>query len=151
MNLAATQYSLKYNAFEIYLSGCNGVCEGCCNPELKEFGIGKTINAEVTQSLLSKITDFDLIIKNIWVLGGDPMDNNQSELTQLLNDLSKTNKQIWLWTRYDLKDIPNNIKQYCDYIKSGEYIPRLSIDNNIQYGIKLQTSNQNIFIKGTDY
>jgi anaerobic ribonucleoside-triphosphate reductase activating protein len=143
---------MKYKAFEIYISGCNGTCDGCFNPELKDFQFGKQFNTEVIESLLLKITEFNSIIENIWILGGDPLDQEQFDLIQLLSILKKnTNKSLWLWTRYDLNNISMNIKQYCDYIKVGAYIPNFSADNNVHYGVKLQTSNQKIFKKGTDY
>ena len=41
------------------------------------------------------------------------------------------------------------IKKYCNYIKCGQYIEELSTNENIQYGVKLASSNQNIYqIKG---
>ena len=43
------------------------------------------------------------------------------------------------------------IKELCDYIKTGEYDESLKCENNIQYGIKLATSNQKINKKGIDY
>ena len=42
-------------------------------------------------------------------------------------------------------------KELCDYIKTGSYIEELKCDDNIQYGIKLATSNQKINKKGIDY
>ena len=36
-------------------------------------------------------------------------------------------------------------KKMVDYIKIGAYIPELTTDDNIQFGIKLATSNQKIY------
>ena len=38
-----------------------------------------------------------------------------------------------------------------DYIKCGKYIPELTTDDNIQYGVHLATSNQRIYKCGVDY
>lgn len=152
MRLAATQFSLKYKAYEIYLSGCKGTCKGCCNPELKNFDYGEKIDNKTIISIVSKIKEFDLLIDNIWILGGDPVDNEVYLVSKFLKTLKfNTKKKIWLWTRYDLNSISNYIKQHCDYIKSGEYIPELKTNSNYQYGIKLETSNQKIFKLGVDY
>ena len=84
------------------------------------------------------------MIDNIWILGGEPLDNNILELLDLLNIIYKTNKIIWLWTRYEIEEIPEDIIEYCNYIKTGEYVPELSVDDNIQYGIKLLLQIKNI-------
>ena len=146
MNIASTQFTLKHKSFEIYLSGCNGFCDGCCNPELKDFNIGLSFLEKIDE-IINKIQIFDLLINDIWILGGDPIDNKNDELFDLILKLKPLKKNIWLWTRYNIEDIPNNIKCLCDYIKCGEYLKNLQCDNNIQYGIKLATSNQKIYYK----
>ena len=69
----------------------------------------------------------------------------------MLTILKNANKELWVWTRYNLKDCPDFEKKLCDYIKTGEYNESLKCDDNIQYGIKLATSNQKINKKGIDY
>ena len=68
-----------------------------------------------------------------------------------MKQLKSLGKELWVWTRYSLEDCPNFEKELCDYIKTGSYIEELSSDDNIQYGIKLATSNQKINKKGVDY
>ena len=144
MNIVSTQYNLSNKTLEIYLSGCYGNCYNCHNPELKDFNIGNPYKNELLK-IIEKIKEFDSLVGNIWILGGEPLDNNINELVYFLNYLLQTNKSIWLWTRYELNNVPDNIKKYCNYIKCGEYIEKLSTNDNIQYGIKLATSNQNIY------
>jgi anaerobic ribonucleoside-triphosphate reductase activating protein len=134
------------------LSGCHGNCLDCYNPELKSFYVGEYIDKEVKLRILHKINLFKSLINNVWIVGGEPLDNNQLELIDLLKFIKiNTCTVIWLWSRYDIGRISTNIKQYCDFIKSGEYIPELKTEANIQYGITLATSNQNIYKKGIDY
>jgi len=144
MNIVSTQFNLNNKTLEIYLSGCYGDCYGCHNPELKDFDMGNYYQNELPD-IIKKIKEFDSLIDNIWILGGEPLDNNILELLDLLNIIYKTNKIIWLWTRYEIEEIPEDIIEYCNYIKTGEYVPELSVDDNIQYGIKLFTSNQRIY------
>lgn len=144
MNIVSTQYNLSNKALEIYLSGCYGDCYNCHNPELKDFNIGNHYLDEI-QKIIIKIYEFNSLVKNIWILGGEPLDNDLQELNDLLNYLTQTNKDIWLWTRYELNEIPELIKRYCSYIKCGEYMEELKTDDNIQFGIKLASSNQNIY------
>jgi len=144
MNIASTQFTLKNRSFEIYLSGCDGLCgTSCHNYELRDFNIGIPYQQKIFD-IIEKIKDFDLLIDNIWILGGEPLLQNHDELTNLLCDLKTTNKKIWLWTRFNLDEVPLNIKDKCDYIKTGMYIPKLKTEENIQYGIKIATLNQTI-------
>jgi anaerobic ribonucleoside-triphosphate reductase activating protein len=149
MNIGSTQYSLKYKSFEIYISGCYGSCRGCCNPELKEFSYGHILDENSLTKIINKIKEFDILIDSIWILGGDPIDQNKNELLILLHRLQQTNKLIWLWTRYDLDYISKEIRQNCDYIKCGEY--KANLKNSIQYEITLASNNQKIYKKGLDY
>jgi len=85
------------------------------------------------------------------LFGGEPNDQDKDVLLHLLFDLRGLNKTIWLFTRYELNDIPKFELQLCDYIKCGRYIPELTTEDNIKYGIKLATSNQIIYKRGIDY
>jgi len=150
MNLLATQYTLSNKSFDIYLAGCNRTphCKGCCNPESWNFNQGELLNNEKLNEIINKIKLFDNIINKISILGGEPLD--QINLINLLEKLYVI-RPIWLFTSYELNEIPENIKGYCDYIKCGKYIDELKTENNIQYDIKLATSNQRIYKKGEQY
>ncbi|MDN5317857.1 MAG: anaerobic ribonucleoside-triphosphate reductase activating protein [Thermoanaerobacterium sp.] len=146
MNILSTQYSLETKSLEIYVAGCSGNphCANCHNHESWDFKQGTKYNEKYFSHIKNKIKDFDALIDNIMILGGEPLDQNIDELIHLLFDLNTLNKKIWLFTRYEIEQIPNEVIKFCDYIKTGKYIPELKTDNNIQYGIKLATSNQKI-------
>jgi len=91
------------------------------------------------------------MISKIELFGGEINDQDHKELEIFLKNLKSLGKEIWIFTRYDLKDCPKFELELCDYIKCGAYIPELSCDNNIQHGITLATSNQHIYKKGIDY
>jgi anaerobic ribonucleoside-triphosphate reductase activating protein len=147
MNILATQYTLEFKSLDIYVAGCRGNphCHGCHNPESWSFNQGKNYTEEYYEKLKQKIKDFDLMIDNIMIFGGEPLDQNHDELLNLLFDLKGFNKKIWLFTRYEIDKIPEEIKILCDYIKTGKYIKELKCDGNVQFGIKLATSNQKIY------
>ena len=156
MNIIATQYTLNNKAYEIYLAGCsaNPHCEGCHNPESWDFNLGESYDSAYKQRIYNAINDFDSLINNIWILGGEPLDQDLDELTYMLYDLRQLKKKIWLFTRYNLSHVQRELKDHIeafDYIKCGAYVPELATDNNIQYGIKLATSNQRIYERGIDY
>ena len=69
----------------------------------------------------------------------------------MITFLKQFNIPIYLFTRHELNEVPEFVLKMCDYIKCGAYIPSLTCKDNIQYGIKLATSNQKILEKGKDY
>lgn len=148
MNIASTQFTLKYNSFEIYLSGCDGICSNKChNKELWNFNLGRDYKESLPE-IKEKIRSFDSLIKNIWVLGGEPLLQKTEDLIYLLEELKSENKEIWLWTRFELGDVPIEVVKLCDYIKVGKFVEELLVDNNEYYGINLSTSNQKIIKVG---
>lgn len=154
LNILATQYTLATKSFEIYVAGCNGNphCSSCHNAESWNFNQGTKYTEDYfKQKIESKVKEFNELINNIMIFGGEPLDQDHNELMSMLNDLDKLNLPIWIFTRYDIKDVPEEIKEYCDYIKCGRYLPELTTETNNQYGIKLATSNQKIYRKGVDF
>lgn len=139
MNIAGVEYDLNHRALCIYISGCDGACSGCHNQELWDFDVGdawtiysKNINQKLSTS----------IVKNVWIMGGEPLLQEKYSLELLLKYLYQYKKPICLWTRF--YDVPENIKQYLSYIKVGEY--QKDSDSYIEplFGIKLASGNQRI-------
>lgn len=153
MNIISTQYTLSTKSLEIYLAGCNGQpkCKGCHNPELWDFNIGEDWKTKM-YDIIVKCDEFSNIIEKVMIFGGEPLDNDEKEIIDLLITLNNnTTLDIWLFTRYELADIQEDIKHLCNYIKCGRYDEELLSDDNIQYGIKLASSNQRIYKRGIDY
>jgi organic radical activating enzyme len=83
------------------------------------------------------------IIKQVWILGGEPLLQNTNLLLILLEEIKyESNKEIVLFTRLEFDEIPEDIVETCDYIKCGKYDERYLIDDYESFGIKLATSNQ---------
>lgn len=147
MNILGTSYTLQHNSLDIYLAGCSGSphCVGCHNPESWDFNKGTPYDLDYFTIIKQKVETFDSLINNIMIFGGEPLDQKLLDFLDFLLDLKKLQKRIWLFTRYELSEIPDYIKHLCDYIKTGRYDPNLLVEDNIQYGIKLATSNQKIY------
>ena len=83
------------------------------------------------------------------------MDQNLSEFITFCIELKQdTEKKLWLFTRYELPEVKDKLKEYIklfNYIKCGKYIPELSAKDYIQQGIQLATTNQKIYQLGKDY
>lgn len=153
MNILYIDYTLQNKSLDVYVAGCNGNphCGQCHNPESWDFNIGSKYDDKYFNYLKNKIRDFDLLIDNFMVFGGEPLDQDIDELIHFLFDLKSLKKKIWLFTRYELKEIPDEVLILCDYVKCGRYILELKTEDNIQYGIALATSNQKIYKKIIDY
>lgn len=142
MKIAGTEYNLERKTFEIYFSGCNKPhCDGCHNPELWDHNIGNDWTLFV-KKFEKKIKSN--MIEHIWLLGGDPLDQNQKELIDFLFFLKPFDIPIWIWTKAELEEIPIKIRDFCSYIKTGPYKKELPeyIDN--ETNIKLASNNQKI-------
>lgn len=145
MHIAATQYTLSTSSLDIYFSGCNPPhCKECQNPELWKF-VNKNNYIKKFKDIEEKVKNFDTLIENIMLFGGEPLDQNHDEFLDFLNKLKTLNKKVYLFTRYDIDEVPENIKFLCNYIKCGRYLPELKTNDNIMYGITLATSNQKIY------
>lgn len=154
MNILATQFTLANKSFEIYVAGCNALphCKGCHSEESWDFNAGEKYTDIYLSELCKKIKEFDSLIDKVWILGGDPLDNNLEEVCEMASQF--IDKEVWLFTRYSLDEVKNKLKiniNIFDYIKCGRYEEDLITDDNIQYGIKLATSNQKVYKRDLDY
>lgn len=149
MNILGIQYNINQSALEIYFSGCigNPHCKGCFSPETWEFDQGTPYN-ELLNDISTQIEKFGDMIDKIMLFGGEPLDQDITQLTSFLNEISRFKKEIWIFTHYDFdkaKQILGDLINQIDYIKCGAYKEELKCENNVQYGIKLATSNQKIY------
>lgn len=146
MKIASTQYSLKEKSLEIYISGCKEhPCKGCHNPLLWDEECGDLLTQNYIDKVKIKINEFSNLINRISIYGGEPLEKPVEEVVWLLKELRQTKKEIWLYTRFEIDNVPDKIKILCNYIKTGEYIESLKTENNIQFDIKLASSNQQIY------
>lgn len=146
MKITNIDYGMSDNSYNIYFSGCSGnpKCKGCFNPENWSFDLGEPWLNYVSR-IKKDLEIYPNLINKIILVGGEPLDQNLNQLETFLNFLIGFKKDIFLFTRYSFEDVPEFVKSLCDYIKCGEYIPELTCNDNIQYGIKLATSNQAIY------
>lgn len=144
----------------IFFSQCPHMCEGCQNPSTwRDNNTGKDFTKEVQDNIIKHIKENEQYYDALVFSGGDPMYHVNIINTLEFAKSFKTkfpNKDIWLYTGYTFEQI-NEDKQkiellnICDYIKCGRYIQELKTIDNIQYSIRIATSNQKIYKKGLDY
>lgn len=152
INIAALQFSLEYLSLEIYVAGCKAPhCPGCHNSDLWKFEAGSPYSEwEFRIRMFASEYGGEIpLIQNIWVLGGEPLDQDTEALEQLLSTLYAVfpRARLWLWTRYEVEYVPAQILRLCNYIKTGPYIASkqsrcVSIDG---YRMTLGSDNQKIY------
>ena len=90
------------------------------------------------------------MIQEVWVLGGEPLDQDLTQLLVLLSNIPK-HLRIVLFTRYDLSYLPYEVLVYVDLIKTGAYISELACTDRVFAGITLASTNQEVKIRGVDF
>jgi len=148
MKLNSIQFPVfnPYNqaTVELYFAGCNRGCEGCQNPQLSDFDNGTEIDFNDLVKYLGVRRDFYEIIS---FTGGDLLCQDKHVALELVFLLKNTflDKQFWLFTGAERKDLPWWVYDYFDYIKVGHYDVNLKCD-----GFPSST-NQLLLKKGVDY
>lgn len=129
MYISDINYTLNTKSLEIYFNGCNKKmiggklqhCPGCHNTELWDFKEEDNIDEYIVK-IKRQLKDFDNLIDNIWILGGEPLDQDRDEMVEFILKLKQFDKTIVLFTGYDLNYYLEN--EFCyniDYIKTGYY------------------------------
>lgn len=142
-------------SYEISVCGCHFHCKNCQNPELQDFNNGEELTNNLLNNIIEDIRKYynKGLIDNIDIIGGEPLDQNRSEFIAFLEIIKEKFPKlgIWIYTGYEIEDIPDRILELSDYIKCGRYIEELRNENGFKskYGPSLITSNQYI-IKCSD-
>lgn len=150
LQFAHIEYSIQTKSIDIFNVGCDAAprCKDCCNSELWNWE-NKGLNIiQVVSKVVSLVTKFDKLVDRIILVGGDPVDayiRYPSEYLSFISQIRTLRKPIYLFTRHELSEIDPILLAQVDYVKTGAYIPELSCKDNIQCGIKLATSNQQIY------
>jgi anaerobic ribonucleoside-triphosphate reductase activating protein len=127
----------------INISGCLHHCNGCHSQYLWHYE-GELIKNDIDDLILK----YEDMITCVCFMGGE---QNIDELLIYLKYIKSIGLKTCLYSGCDsIKDI-QSLMPYLDWVKIGKYEESLRTDDNIQYDIKLATSNQNIYKKGVDY
>ena len=145
-------YSIATKSLDIFFAGCFNKCKDCCNPELMDFENG-TDFTEWLPKIEHYLKSYKSMIERVFLVGGSPNHQDPELMEIFLSGLKRRCKDvdIYAFCGEDISKVQQVLKDCCDYIKVGAYKPELTCDDNVQYGIKLATSNQTILKKGSGY
>jgi anaerobic ribonucleoside-triphosphate reductase activating protein len=114
-------------AFTIWFSGCSQRCSGCYNPKLWDKSKGEEFTTDDILGM-AKIEYINLGIDNIVFLGGEPMEQDLDDLISLARELNWHGLKVWMYTSWDIDEIPDDFTQYLYTIKCGKYDETLKCD-----------------------
>lgn len=145
MRIAGVEWNLNHAALELYVAGCTIGCPGCHNPELQDFRKGDWWTDVVLplEPQLIEMKDAGLI-QNVWLLGGEPLDQPHAAVNALLRHFDTMGLTTWLWTGYDYEDVPQGLLTWTDYLKTGCYDSESPGYKCPLTGIQLASGNQKI-------
>lgn len=107
----------------LWVSGCGHKCKNCQNPQTWNKENGECFTNKTLDEIIKLCSDD--FITGLTISGGDPlMEYNISEVIKICKTVKELypSKDIWIWTGYEFKDIPNkDILDYCDVIVDGMY------------------------------
>jgi len=119
-------------AFTIWFSGCTAKCPGCHNQVLWDESVGKyhTVRDILDMIIDAKMSDNHHLTltrkyNDVVLLGGEPMEQDEAEIIDLVGILSYLGIRIWLYTGWEITDITKSIKTHCYFIKTGRYMEEL--------------------------
>lgn len=90
----------------LFVSGCNRHCKNCYNKEAQNFDNGEPFNQEVYKTILEHVAKTHC--SGLSILGGEPLDQNANGLIalfELVQDVHKLGKTVWLWTGYTWQEV----------------------------------------------
>lgn len=148
MNILATEFSLKHKAVEIYVAGCRPPhCPGCHNEGGWDFEAGSPYLEAITD-ILEKIHRNRKMIEQVWLLGGEPLDQDHANLVTLMQIVKShfPSIEVGVFTRYEIEDVPDYIKWFCDFVKTGPYISSMFEPGYASHGIQLGSTNQKVHV-----
>ncbi len=110
----------------VFVSGCRHACPHCFNREYWDFNYGEPCTETQIQSILTLLDK--PIIAGLTLLGGEPLQQNLTELASFLKRIKKeSRKSIWLYTGYVYNDLHlqkevMDVLQWVDVLVDGPYL-----------------------------
>lgn len=102
----------------VFLQGCDLHCRGCHNISTWSVVGGSLVETQELGEFLKE----NCINKKVTISGGEPLMQKEA-LEELLEKISDFD--IALYTGHEEEDVPEGIKKYLKFLKTGPYIESL--------------------------
>ena len=100
----------------LFLQGCDIHCNGCQNKSTWDIKNGKTILVDDLVDQLNK----KVFNKKITISGGEPLLQKEA-LLELVKKLKENDFNIALYTGHEKEDVPIEIIDNINYLKTGRF------------------------------
>ncbi|MCR5655638.1 MAG: anaerobic ribonucleoside-triphosphate reductase activating protein [Lachnospiraceae bacterium] len=124
----------------LFVSGCRHRCEGCFQPETRNFTYGQEYTKETEEEVLDALAN--PFVKGLTLLGGEPFEpENQRVLVPLLRRVKERfpEKTVWSYSGYTLEndlwgrdpdpnippcrcEVTDEMLSYLDVLVDGEFV-----------------------------
>lgn len=111
----------------LFVSGCKFKCNGCFNQEYQDFNYGNKFTKETEELIITYLSNPN--ISGLSILGGEPLQQDDTLLNFIKRVKTETNKSIWLWTGYVYENLTSKqlylVNNYIDILVDGQFIEEL--------------------------
>ena len=111
----------------LFLQGCDRHCDGCHNTSTWDINEGTPI--EVKE--LAAIIKDNCYNKKLTITGGEPL-YQKDALLELLDELKGFD--VCLYTSYEFEEVPGDIRERINSLKTGRYDKRYRTTTTPYYG-----------------
>ena len=103
----------------LFVSGCEHKCKGCYNAATWPLNSGRYFDLAMEDQIIADLNDTRITRRGLSLTGGDPLHPaNLHAVLQLLKRVRQqtVNKDIYLWTGYQLGSLSLQQQQIISYI-----------------------------------
>lgn len=131
----------------LFVSGCTHHCKGCYNQASWRFDAGVLFDQQMEEQIIADLKDTRIKRQGLSLSGGDPLHpHNVETLLSLVKRVKHEcpDKDIWLWTGYQLDELDDYQRQmlpYIDVLIDGKFIQEQADPNLLWKG----SANQVIY------
>lgn len=108
----------------IFFQGCHFQCKGCFNKETWNENGGEEYTDKVKKRVLRYVADEHIL--GLTILGGEPLlKSNIESVIDLASSVRDMGKTVWLYTGYELEQVPQEVLDNVDVIVTGRFVEEL--------------------------
>jgi anaerobic ribonucleoside-triphosphate reductase activating protein len=103
----------------LFVSGCIHNCRGCYNQSTLSLDAGELFTEQLADQIINDLNDTRIKKQGLTLSGGDPLHPaNVGEVLKLVKRVKAEciNKNIWLWSGYQLSEINAQQQEVIDLI-----------------------------------
>lgn len=137
-------------SLDIYVSGCDGICDGCHSKETHPFDNGSDFTAETMRFISSQMSSVPDDLRFVSILGGEPLHlYNINGVIEIIDAFSRY-CNICLYTHlgidFVIRDLPHECISSIKYIKCGKFeIDKLQPSSKTLSAMTLSSRNQEMY------